>query len=146
MKSRPNSSPFNSNFFFFHSHDMASSSNFHDASSRIQDLQYLFASNTNVSNFVSVKLSGGSNYHFWKKQMLCLIEAHDMRDLVDNHGLLMKRYDSLLMKRYDSLLKGWIFGSVCEDVLCIIMDDESAKDAWIKLESCFDSTISSQQG
>ncbi|KAD4177957.1 hypothetical protein E3N88_26548 [Mikania micrantha] len=48
---------------------MASSSSVTSAEKEIEQA-YLYASNANVSNFVSVKLSGDSNYHLWKTQML----------------------------------------------------------------------------
>lgn len=110
------------------------------ASARKQEHGYLYASSTNVSNFVSVRLSGDGNYHLWKEQMLCLIKAHDMDDL------LMKDRKTLIEKQYDTLLRGWIFGSVSEDVLRIVATLNSAKDVWMTLKSCFDYPVSSQQG
>lgn len=54
-----------------------------DVSLRIEDLEYMQASNVNVSNFVSVKLSGEENYEIWKAQMLCLKESQQMRGIID---------------------------------------------------------------
>ncbi|KAJ9559084.1 hypothetical protein OSB04_013698 [Centaurea solstitialis] len=110
----------------------------------IGDLEYLYASNANVSNFVSVKLSGKGNYHLWKTQMLCLMETHDMCHLVD--AAFDTSSSTKIMKQYDSLLKGWIFGSVSEVVLGIVIGLDSAKEIWIKLESFCDSTICFEQG
>ncbi|PWA93613.1 Ankyrin repeat-containing protein [Artemisia annua] len=45
---------------------------------------YLYASNVNVANFDSVKLSGHSNYHMWKAQMLSLMDKLVIRDIVEN--------------------------------------------------------------
>ncbi|KAD4179782.1 hypothetical protein E3N88_28373 [Mikania micrantha] len=105
---------------------------------------YLYASNANVSNFVSVRLSGDVNYHLWKTQMLCLLDAHDMRGLLDHS---QTPTDSLpkMQKKYDSLLRGWIFGSLSEDVLSIVVDKPSAGIVWEKLERCFGSCKTSDQ-
>ncbi|KAK1436419.1 hypothetical protein QVD17_02199 [Tagetes erecta] len=84
-----------------------------------------------------VMLSGDGNYHLWKKQMLCLMKAHDMCGLVDDTKSTM---DTLLVEKYDSLLQGWIFGSVSEDILRIVVNEDSAQDVWKKLKSCFDSS------
>nr|GEY20690.1 ankyrin repeat-containing protein [Tanacetum cinerariifolium] len=49
----------------------------------IEDLKFMQASNVNVFNFVSVKLSSQYNYHIWKAQMLCLMESQLMRGIID---------------------------------------------------------------
>ncbi|KAJ0456196.1 hypothetical protein HanIR_Chr15g0759651 [Helianthus annuus] len=49
----------------------------------IQDCGYLNASNANVSNFISVKLSSKHNYLLWKAQILCMLGSNDMRGIVD---------------------------------------------------------------
>ncbi|KAJ9536758.1 hypothetical protein OSB04_un000062 [Centaurea solstitialis] len=126
---------------------MASPSNpLPEASTRIQDLEYLYASNANVSNFVSVKLSGKENYHLWKTQMLCLMETHDMRGLVDAAFDGPRASSMKIMKQYDSLLKGWIFGSVSEGALGTVVDLESAKDVWDNLKSIYVPSMRFQQG
>ncbi|KAI3701577.1 hypothetical protein L6452_26761 [Arctium lappa] len=117
----------------------------HDVSPRIQDLEYLYASNANVSNFVSVKLSGNQNYHLWKTQMLCLMETHDMRGLVDATFDGPRASSMKIMKQYDSLLKGWIFGSVNTGVLDTVVDLGSAKQVWDKLKSFYAPIIGFQQ-
>ncbi|KAL4564114.1 hypothetical protein LXL04_028166 [Taraxacum kok-saghyz] len=127
---------------------MASSSNPHpcDASASMQeDLKFLCASNTSVCNFVSVKLSSERNYHLWKTQMLCLMKSHNMVGLVDD-TVFGPRVSSMEMKfQYDNLLKGWIFGSVSENVLDAVVDLFSAKDVWDKLNSFYDVTTTPQQ-
>lgn len=51
------------------------------------------------------------------------------------------------MDQYHSLLKGWILGSVSENVLSAIVDLDSAKQVWDKLASFYDETsITSEQG
>ncbi|KAJ9550961.1 hypothetical protein OSB04_015006 [Centaurea solstitialis] len=104
---------------------------------------YIHASSTNVSSFVSMKLSGHDNYDHWKAQMLCLMETHNMCGLVD------PRFDRSLsteiMKQHDDLLKGWIFDSVSHGVLGTVADLDSAKLVWNKLKALYDSTICFQQ-
>ncbi|CAI9293501.1 unnamed protein product [Lactuca saligna] len=127
---------------------MASSSNAPPpfASAPIQDLDYLYASIANISNFVSVKLSSDGNYHLWKTQMLCLMNSHNMVGLVD-HTIVGPRIQSnLILGQYNSLLKGWIFASVNENVLDAVVDLKSAKEVWDKLKSFYDSTTGPHQG
>ncbi|PWA38761.1 gag-polypeptide of LTR copia-type [Artemisia annua] len=123
-----------------------SSSNPQDDSARVQDLEYFYASNANVSNFVSVKLSSRSNYHLWKKQMLCLLKSHNMASIVDDAYESPTVSIKKNMDQYDSLLKRWIFGSASDNVLGDIVDLASAKDVWDKLKSFYDVTVSHQQG
>ncbi|KAI3701568.1 hypothetical protein L6452_26749 [Arctium lappa] len=110
-----------------------------DYSARIEDLKYLYASNVNVSNFVSEKLSGSRKYHVWKAQMVCLMESQKL------HGIVDPKFDGpgamhpVTIKQYDNLLKGWIFGSLSDDVLSTVVDIESARAVWIKLKSIYDS-------
>ncbi|KAK1418419.1 hypothetical protein QVD17_27563 [Tagetes erecta] len=109
------------------------------ASERIQDFEYLYASNTNVFNFVSVKLSGASNYLLWKEQMLCLLDVDEAyTDSVSDHTMI---------RRYDNLARGWILGSVNEDVLGdVVCNLRSAKAVWEKLRSTCDPTVCLKQG
>ncbi|GKA76018.1 putative nucleotidyltransferase, ribonuclease H [Tanacetum coccineum] len=77
-----------------------------DASERIQDLEYLYASIVNVSNFVSVKLSSDRNYHLWKTQMLCLMRSHKMGGIVDDTFVRPGALSMEMIDQYDCLLKG----------------------------------------
>ncbi|PWA75603.1 ankyrin repeat-containing domain, PGG domain, Gag-polypeptide of LTR copia-type [Artemisia annua] len=125
---------------------MAGSSNpLNNISEKIQDLEFLYASNANVSNFVSVKLSSDRNYHLWKTQMLCLMSTHNMRGIVDDAYVSPRASRKEIMYQYDSLLKGWIFGSVSENVLGTVIDLDSAKDVWNKLKSFYDASMSRKQ-
>ncbi|KAJ9552009.1 hypothetical protein OSB04_016054 [Centaurea solstitialis] len=116
-----------------------------DSSARIQDLKYLYASNVNVSNFVSIKLSGEPNYGVWKSQMLCLMETRKMRGIIDPKFDSPDATDAEIVKQYDSLLRGWIFGSLSEHVLRTVVNLESANDVWEKLQLTFDHENSSSQ-
>ncbi|GJZ51435.1 putative reverse transcriptase domain-containing protein [Tanacetum coccineum] len=84
---------------------------------RMEELKYMHASNANVFNFVSVNLSSESKYNIWKAQMLCLVESQKMHCIVDSKYQGLGATTEEIKKQYDSLLKGWIFGSLSEDVL-----------------------------
>ncbi|KAJ0710293.1 putative transferase, protein kinase RLK-Pelle-RLCK-VIIa-2 family [Helianthus annuus] len=107
---------------------------------RIQDYVYLCAINTNVSNFVSVKLSGSHNYLLWKAQMVCLLDSKNMCGIVDSTFATPRFSGTEIMRQYDSLVRGWIFGSVTDDVLVDVIHLDSAKAAWDKLKSIHDPT------
>ncbi|KAM0031201.1 putative mitogen-activated protein kinase CMGC-MAPK family [Helianthus debilis subsp. tardiflorus] len=108
------------------------------ASARIQDYKYLCALNTNVSNFVSVKLSGSHNYLLWKAQMVCLLDSKNMCGIVDSTFAGPSFSETEIMRQYDSLVRGWIFASVTDDVLVDVIHLDSAKAVWDKLKSMHD--------
>ncbi|KAL9993870.1 putative ankyrin repeat-containing domain, PGG domain, ankyrin repeat-containing domain superfamily [Helianthus debilis subsp. tardiflorus] len=93
---------------------MSSSSNAHDVIAPV-----VSALNVNVSNFVSVKLSWRSNYKIWKAQMLCLIKSQGLFHIIDVE--CPPGVD--VVPQYEELVKGWILGSVSEEVL---------EDIWLK--------------
>lgn len=103
------------------------------------DLEYTRASNVNVSNFVSVKLCGKSNYDMWKAQMKCLMRSHNMLGLIDEKKELPGKKNTELTKRYKNLLNGWLIGALNEE---IIKDnrifDKTAKDIWETLKKSYD--------
>ncbi|KVH87478.1 hypothetical protein Ccrd_025264 [Cynara cardunculus var. scolymus] len=76
-----------------------------DSGARIEDLKYLYASNVNVSNFVSEKLSGHRKYHVWKAQMVCLMETQKMHGIVDPKFVGPEAQDADIVKQYDNLLR-----------------------------------------
>ncbi|XP_076895747.1 uncharacterized protein LOC143548472 [Bidens hawaiensis] len=117
--------------------------------------QYPYPSHVNVANFVSIKLSGESNYATWRAQMLCLLDSHDMLGFID--GTLEEPREAHSSKatidiiaflsmyrewrRLDTLVKGWIFGSLSEDVLRAVADLNMARHVWNKLEGAYDEKI-----
>nr|GEV90272.1 ankyrin repeat-containing protein [Tanacetum cinerariifolium] len=96
--------------------------------------EYMHASNVNVSNFVSVKLSGQSNYPIWKAQMLSLLDHLMIRDIVENRENWFKSTSEDFVKKYDILLKGWILGSLDEEVLVLFDYSACAHCTWLTLE------------
>ncbi|XP_021989165.1 uncharacterized protein LOC110885765 isoform X2 [Helianthus annuus] len=100
----------------------------------------------NVSNFVSVKLSGNKNYFVWKSQMLCLLGSNNMGGIVEDTFVGPRFSDTETQRQYDNLAKGWILGSVSEDILVDIHDLDSAKAVWEKLKSNYDPVTRSQKG
>ncbi|KAL7593252.1 hypothetical protein Lser_V15G33315 [Lactuca serriola] len=106
-----------------------------------EDLKYLYASNTNVSNFVSVKLSSDRNYHLWETQMFCLLETYNLHGIVDATFIHPRTLNPEIEKQYNSLVKGWIFGSISEELLGTVVDLGSAKEVWEKLKSFYDPVL-----
>ncbi|GKE64899.1 hypothetical protein Tco_1519060 [Tanacetum coccineum] len=68
----------------------------------MEDLKFMQASNVNVFNFVSVKLSSLYNYHIWKAQMLCLMESQLMRGIIDANFDRPEAKSVKINKQYDS--------------------------------------------
>ncbi|GJY07321.1 ankyrin repeat-containing protein, partial [Tanacetum coccineum] len=86
-------------------------------SAEIDELEYTRASNVNVSNFVSVKLCGKSNYDMWRNQMSCLMRSHNMLGLINEKKEPPGNKNTDLTKRYKNLLNGWIIGSLNEEII-----------------------------
>nr|GEU52172.1 reverse transcriptase domain-containing protein [Tanacetum cinerariifolium] len=111
---------------------------------QIEELEYTRASNVNVSNFVSVKLCGKSNYHIWKAQMECLMRNHKMLGLIYVRNDWLGTKSSELITQYENLLNGWLIGSLKEE---LIRDSRihniGAKDIWKKLKELYEVDTSS---
>ncbi|XP_075082487.1 uncharacterized protein LOC107771055 isoform X2 [Nicotiana tabacum] len=96
---------------------------------------YPYPSTLNIANFVTVKLSDSSNYSIWKAQMLCLLECQELVGFIDGtyQPPLLDNY--LKWKRSDRLVKGWILGSLTEDMLQFVVEKVStARDVWLELK------------
>ncbi|KAL7618340.1 hypothetical protein Lser_V15G03229 [Lactuca serriola] len=112
-------------------------------------LEYPYPSDVNVANFVFIKLSGKSNYSQWLEDMECLLKTNHMYDFVDGKlknrvqidGSSKKMEDRTesdwSWKRSDALVKAWIFGSLCEDVMDVVIGLSTANDVWTKLKSTY---------
>ncbi|GKD44695.1 ankyrin repeat-containing domain-containing LTR copia-type protein, partial [Tanacetum coccineum] len=101
---------------------------------------YPYPSTVNISNFISVKLTGHNNYHIWKTQFLCLIQGHDMFGFIDNTfppPLQDEPENMPSWKRSDALLRGWILSSLTEDILTKTITLNTAKDVWNLLEDSY---------
>ncbi|KAJ0942206.1 hypothetical protein HanPSC8_Chr03g0089211 [Helianthus annuus] len=123
--------------------EMGGSSNALDVSA---PTQYIQALTVNVSNFVSVKLSGRSNYKIWKAQMLCLIKSQVLLHIIDANHPFPGDKGVHMIEQYNELVKGWIFGSVNENVLKDLVDMGTAQEVWMKLESLFNQPVSDTEG
>lgn len=96
-----------------------------NAASPDELLEYNKALNANVSNFVTVKLSGRENYELWRAQMMCLVNVYNMSDYL--------WCTDEIDKRYEMLIKGWIFGSIDQGVLKHVSHDSSTRDIFRRL-------------
>nr|XP_010321575.1 uncharacterized protein LOC101250994 isoform X3 [Solanum lycopersicum] len=122
-------------------------------------------STVNVANFVSIKLCGKSNYIPWKTQIVCLLQSHDLFGFVDGtirFPLLTIApgdgdgdddepeeeeemgidEDYLQRKRSDGFVKGWIFGSLSDELLQdkAVHKLDSAREIWLVLEELYSPT------
>ncbi|KAJ0886671.1 putative ankyrin repeat-containing domain, PGG domain, ankyrin repeat-containing domain superfamily [Helianthus annuus] len=77
--------------------------------------------------------------------MLCLLDSNNMGGIVDPI-FVGPRYSSTdTVRQYDSLAKGWILGSVCEDLLVDVHNFSSAKAVWEELKSICDPAMCFQE-
>ncbi|XP_076918190.1 uncharacterized protein LOC143578507 [Bidens hawaiensis] len=101
-----------------------------------EDLKYIRVSNVNVSNFVSVTLSGHSNYSIWKAQMMCLLESQELLYVI----YIRPNSDNPTSDKYDELVKGWIFGTMKDQLIKNFKGHLWLYFIWKELESMFDPT------
>ncbi|XP_076911848.1 uncharacterized protein LOC143569953 [Bidens hawaiensis] len=108
-----------------------------DVSALREDLKYIQVSNVNVSNFVSVKLSGYNNHRIWKAQMMCLLESQELLHIIEvkARSLLSLDFCGHITKKYDNLVKGWILGTMNDQLLKTFAGYDSVQLIWKKLES-----------
>ncbi|KAF3777765.1 hypothetical protein EJ110_NYTH45176 [Nymphaea thermarum] len=99
--------------------------------------KYPYPSNVNVANFVH------KNYLLWKTQMLGLIESQDMMgfiegqisiptftiEIVENGAArTVPNPEFLAWKKSDRLLRGWITGSLSEEVLGLVVGLQTSSE------------------
>nr|KAJ0201009.1 hypothetical protein LSAT_V11C600330570 [Lactuca sativa] len=112
--------------------------------------QYPYPSHVNAASFVSIKLLSKTNYSLWQEQMMCLVESHDMLSFINGtlknpkeHATSNKQCDNTMeakcreWKRSDTLVKGWIFGSLSENVMHTVVGLYTANDVWEKLKTTY---------
>ncbi|KAL9991369.1 putative ankyrin repeat-containing domain, PGG domain, retrotransposon Copia-like protein [Helianthus debilis subsp. tardiflorus] len=97
--------------------------------------QYPYPSQVNAASFLSIELWGEPNYVVWREQMTCLLDSYDMLGFID--GTLEKPEENMYRewKRSDTLVKGWIYGSLSEDVMETVVGLQTAYDVWNKLKT-----------
>ncbi|KAF3785122.1 hypothetical protein EJ110_NYTH29107 [Nymphaea thermarum] len=105
-----------------------------------REAKYPYPYNLNVANFVSLKLTQ-SNFLLWKTQLLGLIESQNMRgfingnypkpaEFITRNNEFIANIDFLEWKKSDSLLRGWITGTLSEEVLGLVVGLETSKEVW----------------
>ncbi|XP_076908936.1 uncharacterized protein LOC143566033 [Bidens hawaiensis] len=103
-----------------------------------EDLKYIQVSAVNVTSFVSVKLSVHSNYNIWKAQMTFLLNSQALL-----HIIVVKNVYTWegvpVTKKYDNLVKGWIFGTINDQLLKDFARNDSVRELWQELKLNFDS-------
>ncbi|XP_076908943.1 uncharacterized protein LOC143566039 [Bidens hawaiensis] len=104
-----------------------------DVSALREDLRYIQVSNVNVSNFVTVKLSGRSNHPIWKAQMLCLLKTQELLHIIEVE-VRYPWYGGHMTEKYDNLVRGWILGTMNDQLLQAFSDYYSVQNFWKELE------------
>ncbi|PWA49111.1 ankyrin repeat-containing domain, PGG domain, Gag-polypeptide of LTR copia-type [Artemisia annua] len=120
---------------------------------------YPYPSHVIAPNFVTVTLSGKNKYNLWETQMLCLLKSHHMVGFIDGQfpnpagNGKGKVGDMEAWVASDSLVKGWIFGSLSEEVARKAVNhlthkqkntDFTAKDLWDELRRSYGPSVREQ--
>ncbi|KAK3038022.1 hypothetical protein RJ639_029973 [Escallonia herrerae] len=122
------------------------------ASSGTSSVQkYPCPSHINVGEYVPYKLSQ-TNYFMWSNFITSLIEDHGLMGFINGTITAppkkitvpddssptgtkeVENEDYIKWKKTDRLLRGWILGTLNEDVLVLVHFLETAKDVWAGLE------------
>ena len=109
----------------------------------------------NVGNFVTLKLTP-SNYPLWREQVLSLAESQDLVHHLTNEVPAPTKFviqntdttdegntSSTLTKEFiawqksDRLLRGWIIGTLSEEVLGLVIGLETASAVWEALKDTY---------
>ncbi|KAK4481427.1 hypothetical protein RD792_012318 [Penstemon davidsonii] len=119
-------------------------------------VKYPYPATLNVGNFVSIKLTN-NNFLLWKTQMMGLIESQNMIGFIDG-GFPMPNKDIVISssaedagesvvkqinpefiswKTSDSLLRGWISGTLSEEVLRLVVGLTTSAEVWKALLDAF---------
>ncbi|KAF8401648.1 hypothetical protein HHK36_012594 [Tetracentron sinense] len=115
---------------------------------------YTYPSTLNVGNFVSLRLTQ-TNYLLWRTQVTALIESQDMQGFLNGETLApepriftpdstdadgkkeIPNPNFIAWKLSDRLLRGWITGTLSEDVLGLVVGLDTAANVWKALENAF---------
>ncbi|KAF8391041.1 hypothetical protein HHK36_023341 [Tetracentron sinense] len=119
-----------------------------------QNVKYPYPSTLNVGNFVSIKLTQ-TNYLLWRTQILGLIESQELTGFINGEAVaplemivapdsssatgekMIVNPDFVAWRRSDRLLRGWITGTLNEDVLSLVVGLESSKEVWNTLHDAY---------
>lgn len=120
-------------------------------------VSFPYPSTLNISNFVSLKLTQ-NNYMLWKTQISGPIESQDMGGFLDgtypeSAEFVLKstveaeasttkqeyvmNYDYIMWRRSDRLLRGWIVGTLSEEVLGLVVGLKTSAAVWKALSEYF---------
>ncbi|GJT86119.1 ankyrin repeat-containing domain, PGG domain protein [Tanacetum coccineum] len=110
-------------------------------------------------NFVTLKLSSKIKYNLWRMQMECLIKSQHMVGFIEGQfpssvgNGKEKVEDVEAWIAGDSLVKGWILGSLSEEVVNTVVNhlthkknniDFTAKDLWDELQLSYGPSVREQ--
>ncbi|XXG42898.1 hypothetical protein AAC387_Pa01g3061 [Persea americana] len=116
--------------------------------------KYPYPSTLNVGNFVSIKLIQ-TNFSLWKTQIMGLVESQNMLGLIADTCLMPEQFlpassaegvsgasqsvnpEYIAWRRSDRLLRGWITGTLSEEVLGMVVGLDTATEVWKTLEDSF---------
>lgn len=111
------------------------------------------SSTLNVANFVTLKLKQ-SNYPLWKAQVLSLAESQELSDHLDHGFPEDQKFNSpsnpipenyqpqhsenfKTWQRSDRLLRGWIYGTLSEESLGLVIGLDTVHAVWGALQDAY---------
>ncbi|XP_059664920.1 uncharacterized protein LOC132311170 [Cornus florida] len=97
---------------------------------------YPYPVEVNMPDSVPLKLSR-SNYVVWRRQMLGLFRNEGLLGFILPQKKIIPRAVPLAWKRTDALLKSWVIKTINENLVAYVVDLETARDMWTKLEAEF---------
>ncbi|KAK2986127.1 hypothetical protein RJ640_024676 [Escallonia rubra] len=110
-------------------------------------VKYPYPSALNIGNFVSLKLTQ-TNFLLWKTQIMGLIESQEMMGFLDGtyekpdeyitssiagaagEKILTESPQFCAWRKSDRLLRGWITGTLSEEVLGLVVGLETSAEVW----------------
>nr|GFC33623.1 ankyrin repeat-containing domain, PGG domain protein [Tanacetum cinerariifolium] len=116
-------------------------------------VEFPYPSHNFATNIVTVKLSDKPKYNVWNTQMQCLLSSHDMLGFIDGQFPKAKYGDMKAWYKSDSLVKGWIIGSLSEEIAINVVNrltrehgnsDFTAKDVWDELQCSYSPSVPKQ--
>lgn len=107
----------------------------------------------NVANFVTLKLKQ-TNYPLWREQVLSLAESQELSDHLVRDFPEDQKFDPSpnpvpenyqpqqsdafkTWQKSDRLLRGWIYGTLSEESLGLVIGLETVRDVWSALKEAY---------